>query len=493
MNPLPTELLPLQRAQQMAQRMVARTRLLRGLRLLTILLIAELLLDAVYPLPPVVRLAWLALGASLLLYLLRQFVRRAPLDHAALQAAAERVQTTLALRHDELRNPVHFAAEAQPHDSALRRQLQQRAVKRGGELLARHRAALRPARLPALDQMVLLGASLGVLALLTAAQPRLVTVGLARLIDPWADIAPFGLTQVQVRWSPSTPLLGEDVTLTVQTTGQRPAWVEMVEFGPDGRRWRLDEIRAGWFSRQLTQLDSPVGFRIETPHGRSAWLTIEPGFPQPAEVNPSRAWEPTADELTRAANSPVTDRAARRQVEDRLRQLLQAAQQGAQAPASADINSLSAARREALDALTGAGSGDAPPGSPGTPGFPGSAASDGGGPWALSQTTPEPEQREGLAGVAQTARWARHLAEAAAHDLRAWRQGAGSGGAGALARQPGAEASAPLVTPTPRGAPRQETVAAEREQGQTELPMTELPAHYRQLIGAYFQALAREE
>ncbi len=484
MNPLPTELLPLQRAQQMAQRMAARTRLLRGLRLLTILLIAELLLDAVYPLPPVVRLAWLALGASLLLGLLRQFVRRLPLDHAALQAAADRAQTTLALRHDELRNPVHFAAEAQPHDAPLRRQLQQRAVARGGELLTRHRAALQPARLPALDQMVLLGASLGVLALLSAAQPRLVMIGLARLVDPWADIAPFGLTQVQVSWSPSTPLLGDDVMLTVQTTGQHPAWVEMVEFGADGRRWRLDEIRVGWFSRQLTQLDSPLGFRIETPHGRSAWLTIEPGFPQHTDANPSRAREPTAEELTRIAHSATTDRAARRQVEDRLRQLLQAAREGAQAPASTDINSLSAARSEALDALTGVSDGNAPEGA---------AASDGGGTWALSQTTPEPEQREGLAGVAQTARWARHLAEAAAHDLRAWRRGAGSGGAGALARQPGAEASAPLVTPTPRGAPRQDTVAAEREQGQTELPMTELPAHYRQLIGAYFQALAREE
>lgn len=256
-------------------------------------------LDAVAELPP-----WaLASAAGLLGFLaLRSLAGLLPAwgaRRASRAWAARRVERTLG-RDD---NPIITALQlcrvamppvdlqgAAPGGSVQRagadevtRGLAQRALARGVAAASEAPASRVVSLRRAVRAWARAGVSLGAMLVVAVLEPRLIVFGAARLADPFGGRAPFTRTDFRVSMSPGEPLVGDDVAVTVEASGEQPDALDLVLFSGAGEESVRLPMRttpgpegARVFTATLRSVQAPLTFHAAGPTGRTDGHEVNP-------------------------------------------------------------------------------------------------------------------------------------------------------------------------------------------------------------------------
>ncbi len=494
-------------------------RLGRGVWQWAAALLALLLIDALLPWPPELRLAGLiglGLLAAGLLY--RLHLRNQPRELAQLEEA-RRLEEGLDLKRNELVNALCLEDVARQPELALSPELARRAIGRGHKLIAR----VEPAEVVRARHILRLwGPLLAVgLAWLVVGlfQPDLISGGLARFFDPWGDHPPFSLTKLALRVLPARPEMGQDAVVEVHAGGLVPAQATLVTYDQAGRpQWRWPMAREGQstFTRRLQALRQPVTLRIESGGTWTRKVTVVPVPPPLTQETPPSApasQEAAVTQPAQNAAAVASDQALMAQLAEAARQmaaqarLIQGRMEGLdpQAPPPAwlkpllkNLDAQLAAFNAQCDAVArhlGAQQDLSPELRQALSQC--QAALD---KLACRRLGTRPEQGTGLAAgsgamATGTTGWLGHLVLAAEQDARTLQ-----GRADELARlrqqSPVAAQGGTRPANLPPSVRAQgttvESVGAGRQTPQVEALMMKVPPQYRDLVGAYFDRLNEE-
>ncbi|MCA9311365.1 MAG: hypothetical protein KDA21_09185 [Phycisphaerales bacterium] len=256
-----------------------------------VLLLVILIIDASLPLHPVVR----ALLAGLMLILLLRILLIAILAGRR-QADINRIARLLEERAGLDTNPVINAIQLRElaQREGIEGELASRAVELGAEAITSHRDAhvVDTSGLRRSWLLVLVAAlAIGVTMLLS---PRLITMGMPRLMQPFADHPPFTLTDFTITTEPDPVLVGDDVVVRAHLKGPLPAALQLVLL--DDERTPVDiapmsPVTAGGprilpasdqpptfdeFELRLRDVREPVRFHLQGSTGRSRTIVITP-------------------------------------------------------------------------------------------------------------------------------------------------------------------------------------------------------------------------
>lgn len=249
------------------------------------LLFAAFVIDALLPMPGLVRLVLLlaVLGVLLGLAVAGAF-RLLKMSAAGELNAAQRIDRTAQVTDQPVTR--YQAGMVLPADDELSNLLAARTAQRA-DLAAR--VVKVPSALPL--RGLLLSLSLFVVSLvcwlvLAAAFPSQFGAVLGRLVLPLGDRPPFSLTQFVPTWEPAPPSIGDDVAVSVQPEGRSIDTVDMVLLdgqGDEAERFTMTASADGVFNHRLRAIDQPITFRLEANQRYTRPYTITPMPRPPAE------------------------------------------------------------------------------------------------------------------------------------------------------------------------------------------------------------------
>lgn len=251
-------------------------------------------MDALFDFPAGVRMG---IGAGLLAAIVVAALM-APVALFAARVPVERAGRILERRRgligNEIVNALQLERSVASDIRSVTGALAERAVRRGRDLFSAARFGdcvdLRRLR----GSAAAAGGALLLTALLAAAAPRFMWMEAQRFIDPDGNHAPYSPTIFEVTWTPSEPLVGDDVTLSVSLGGIIPRDVAIVVLDDQGRieerlapsallddRSDLEDDRAALrYVCELGPLRSPLRFFVEATTGRTRIYEIAP-LPRP--------------------------------------------------------------------------------------------------------------------------------------------------------------------------------------------------------------------
>ncbi|MEE9212295.1 MAG: hypothetical protein V3U29_06545 [Phycisphaeraceae bacterium] len=258
-------------------------RLLRSASTWLALGLVVVLIDATWPIPGSLRLAvvvTLAVALAVVLILSRPHrddPQRQPLQDA------RTLEHHHGLRTNPLINALWLAALAEQKDPSLAGQLAKRSVQQGHGAMDRVDADVLIDRESARRETGWLWMVAVVWVVACLIQPRLITGGLLRFVNPFGDHPPISLTEFDVRIDPEQAIQGDDVTVWAALSGKVPPTADLVEVNNQGkalRRWPMRGVEAGQFERRLLSVREPITFQIEANGARSKRFSINPS-PRP--------------------------------------------------------------------------------------------------------------------------------------------------------------------------------------------------------------------
>ena len=186
-------------------------RLLTAVSLWLAVTLSMIVADAVWPMPPVLRLvAVIALLAALVMTVLQW---RLPAGERLRKHRFEawRLEQWLGLKKNPMVNPVSMSTDGLEEDE-LRRELVRRSLQRGDETAKGIAYTQATDRRPAWRRLGLLGVVLMMWLAIFALQPRMMPGGFWRFASPWGDHPPFSRTTFEVEFAPKPVTNGDDVT-----------------------------------------------------------------------------------------------------------------------------------------------------------------------------------------------------------------------------------------------------------------------------------------
>ncbi len=283
------------------QRIDAVAKLLRIGVVVALALLAIIVLDAVTPLSPWLRLAATCACVSLIAAALRRVYSRPIAERAICLREAVRIEEQAEISGNRVVNAVWLGGAVTAAGDTLTAALSQRCVDEGSAFLGRVDARQLIDRRVLRRQIKSAIAAILLWVVLAIVLPRLLTGGLLRMLLPWGDHPPFSLTKFNVTVTPGGPIeFGRDAEIEVWLSGRLPQRVEVVEFdihGAEVRRFPMREAGladAGGkpMSRRMQGLTASVTFRIEAETGHTRKQRIDvvaPPAAQPKEPAPTVA------------------------------------------------------------------------------------------------------------------------------------------------------------------------------------------------------------
>lgn len=275
------------------------------------LLLATLLMDAAWHLPALLRVL---LGCAMIGLLLASLAGMAAIRRKASDDALLHDAVRLEAHHDLRDNPVVNGLQLvqQPAgdegDASLTILLRQRAVERASAMAqivdidpADEKQTLRRHGRILLILLLLAG-------ILLAAQPRLFSAGLVRLMDPWGDHPPFSLTRFEIESPVEAIVRHQDVIVRIRLAGQPPAmleWVELDALGREKARWPVERVGSNQYERRLRRVREDIRFRLvgDTGYTRAMVLKVVDAAPEVLVEEPQTD-EPRPQET--ASSQPAT-------------------------------------------------------------------------------------------------------------------------------------------------------------------------------------------
>lgn len=249
---------------------------------------AVVVVDALWPLPP-----WLRLGLGLVLLagaarLIWRCIPPRAIRHASPARLAREIEQRCSLRHNPLISAVQLQVApslAAPADVGA---LLRARTSEQGEAAARGTESRRLTATAARRRSLL--ALLGALAFIVAAgltAPRPVAAVALRLIDPFGDHPPYTPLVFDISFEPQCDevVYGDSAAIQVRITGGEPASADLVCRDLDDRaaepvRLPLQpgdaDASEQCFTGTLRDCREPVQVMIDTPRGRSEWIAITP-------------------------------------------------------------------------------------------------------------------------------------------------------------------------------------------------------------------------
>lgn len=253
-------------------------------------LLAILTIDAIRPLPSVVRLMIAGGWIGVLAFEVLRSVRRAQRGSPCVLAAARMVEDRTGVPHNRIVNALQLGRIAEPDDAgvSVRRVLAARIVERGSDRLAGAGIAsvLAPESARARRAVRWLLASAALFIGAAAGVPRFISAGLPRFADPLGDHPPWSPTDFRIVFEPVEPCFGDDVRVRVTTGGRQPQSLRLI-VRPEGEGVEPASIpmRAdsgvtvkdiGAFSAVLRDLRVPMSVHAEGDTGRSRSVVVSP-------------------------------------------------------------------------------------------------------------------------------------------------------------------------------------------------------------------------
>ena len=114
---------------------------------------------------------------------------------------------------------------------------------------------------------------------LGVAMPRVLTVGVWRLVQPWRDHPPFTTLDFDITVEPDVVRMGGDAVVKVVVSGGRVeglGWVQWDDAGGVLRRGPMQGHDGDTFTHRFTRVTEPITFHVEAAAGRSRRVTIVP-------------------------------------------------------------------------------------------------------------------------------------------------------------------------------------------------------------------------
>lgn len=354
--------------------------------------------------------------------------------------------------------------------------------------------------------------------------PTLPGIGVARFVQPGADVPPFSLTTFKVGWSPEPVVFGGDVRVVATPGGLWPEETTLVllddKHRPIERRamTRVDEA----YTLTLYALREPVTFHIEAHGRRTRRYTLTPTPPEPAEAaapgdrtdpDPTAEDEgghlqpadPATDDEVNNGGTAETDPAVSGLMDqlgnlaadlaDLAAQAEQAAQDGGTLPEglAERIEALlddAGGLADAMEAAGGAADGEMPAELAEALGDLAAALRG----LAIEGLPSAPAQEGGTAEPGSAQRWAEQAAQAARNDAARLAQGQGEAEAAirsGLAQRNGGDAPGPFRDPAASGG-YDELLGSGEDGVLPDALMQQVPPRYRDQTAAYFRRLAED-
>jgi len=249
--------------------------LMYGARVFLAATLLIIVVDAVSPLPAILRGI---LGVMILIPPLQALWRvlRRRLDRdRAMRAEAQRLDGLQEETRNLFINGLWFAkseAEKNQFTESLRDRVIQQAMTQSEQVDVQK--TIDPA--PFNRQGFALAALVGMWVILMILHHPLLIGGLGRIFMPWDDSPPYGLTQFDVTVTPNPFPEGKDVQVVATVSGVFPNTARIIERDGARRSWEMSPIGFGGFSKTLWQMQSPMEIRIESSTGASRWIKLRP-------------------------------------------------------------------------------------------------------------------------------------------------------------------------------------------------------------------------
>ncbi len=255
--------------------------------------LATLLADAVWPLPPIVRVALAgSIVAGLFIAVWRSM---RPTTHHRLHDA-QAIEHRNAMVGNPLINAASLYHVGAHNARSLSSVLRARSADRGAALLTDLDITPRPQMIGLVRQLIALAAIAAVGLCIALVQPRLLAAEWARFTTPLGDHPPFSTTRITLAIDPTEPMLGADVTVYADLSSNTPHPLELVELDDDHqptRRWPMRRDSTGRFHRRLLGLDQPITVHVESGATRSRRHRIAPA-PLRQEARRDQTSDPAA-------------------------------------------------------------------------------------------------------------------------------------------------------------------------------------------------------